>query len=142
MSKIDFYLIPETTKDGKFRFACRIAEKAYLQEHQIYIHTENEAATTLLDGLLWTFRDISFVPHNTAGEEINAPIQIGFNDKPTTVHNDILLNLDINVPAFFPEFKRIIEIVPNDKELQNQARKRYKFYKDQGIEVQTHDLKK
>ena len=138
--RIDYYLIPEQTEKAKASFACRIIEKAFQQKNSIYAHTSSSTAAHDFDALLWTFKDISFIPHNLIGEG-NSDIQIGSgeNDIPT---QDILINLSLYVPDFFTKFKRIIEIVPQAPEAQQQARKNYKFYQNQGHTINTHDLRK
>lgn len=139
-TRIDYYLIPETTEREKRTFACRLIEKAFSQHHHLYIHTASAAEANLFNDLLWTFRDISFLPHSMIGEK-PAPIQIGF-ETPSLEQYDILINLNSSVPPFFSRFERIIEIVPDDPELQKQSRVHYRYYKDQDCTINTHDLRK
>lgn len=142
MPRVDFYLITA----GSFRdaqgFACQLLEKAYKLGHNIYVTVEDLALAAQLNDLLWTFRDISFVPHEIVTNQVNEsiPIQIGTaNNAPK--RGDILLNLTSQMPHAAVEFARIIEIVPNDANLQAQARGRYKLYKQQECQLETHDLR-
>jgi DNA polymerase III subunit chi len=143
MPKIDFYLIIEQTENERLRFACRLLDKAYQQNHQVYVHVANESDANTFNNLLWTFRDISFVPHDLVGgkNSENTPILIGFDNKPENT-NDILLNLDHQIPDFFTKFERVVEIVSQDKELQKKARENYSYYKEQGFKIETHDLRR
>ena len=141
MLKIDFYILSEGDANTHFLFACRLIEKAYRNQHRIYIHTGNLADAHRLDEMLWTYRDDSFLPHNLYGDgpEPAPPIQIGTDIVPDK-HRDILINLSYPVPAFFTQFKRILEIVPNDVELQTLSRENYRIYRSQGYDITTHKL--
>lgn len=140
-AKIDFYILPDTETQARFRFACRLLEKAYQQKHRVYIHTDNTTDANRLDEMLWTYRDDSFIPHNLIGEgpEPAPPIQIGFGAAPAN-HRGILLNLSNTVPDFYPQFQRILEIIPNDATAQEQGRERYRIYRTNGLNINTHKL--
>lgn len=141
MTQIDFYILPDKSSKTRLIFACRLIEKAWKQNHQIYIHTKNQSDAETVDQLLWTFREDSFIPHNFYGDlrQPIPPIQIGFAKNPET-HHDILLNLHPEVPAFHSQFKRILEIVTNDTEEQQLARERYRIYRDAQLTINTHKL--
>src|SRR5689334_5219985 len=136
MIRVDFYILAETTEKMRLNFACRIIEKAYRNRHRIYIHTENESQAHALDELLWTYRDDSFLPHNLYGEgpEPVPPIQIGFAVTPEK-QRDILINLSTQVPLFYTQFNRILEIVINNTSEQAIAREHYRYYKTNGHDI-------
>lgn len=141
MTQIDFYILNDTQPGALPLFTCRLAEKAYRQGHQVYIHTESERQLTQLDELLWTFRAGSFLPHaihgvDTAGEQ---PILLGRNLEPEGP-GDVLLNLAACVPGFFSSFNRVAELVGGDDGQLSAARERYRFYKDRGYHLNTHNL--
>lgn len=46
-------------------FVCRLTEKAYTLGHRIYIQTESDQQSKLLDDLLWQYEASSFIPHIT-----------------------------------------------------------------------------
>jgi DNA polymerase-3 subunit chi len=141
MLKIDFYVMNDDPGTSRLQVACKLIEKAYAQKHQIYIHTDNELGANEMDELLWTYRDDSFLPHHITGDgpEPAPPIQIGFSE-PAAKHRDIMLNLSAGVPVFHTQFQRILEIVPADSLLQEQARERYRFYRQLNLPIQTHKL--
>ena len=58
------------------------------------------------------------------------------------VHEDVLINLCEETPAFFSRFHRLIEIVTTDETDRKRARERFRFYRDRGYEIVTHDLAK
>jgi DNA polymerase III subunit chi len=141
MPKIDFYILAEGDAKTRTQFACRLIEKAYKNRHRIYIHTENKADAHALDELLWTYRDDSFLPHNLYGDgpEPAPPIQIGFGVTPEK-QRDILINLGNQVPVFFAQFSRVLELVSNEPAQQELGRERFRFYRSQGLNIDTHKL--
>ena len=59
-------------------------------------------------------------------------------DKPKQLIADILFNLSREVPPYFSEFTRIIEIVSEEEK--NQSRNKYKFYKAQNCQLTLHNI--
>jgi len=141
MPKIDFYLLEESSIPHRLDFACRLIEKAYKHKHRIYVHVESVDDAHLLDEILWTYRDDSFLPHHIHGEgpTPTPPIQIGYTKAPEK-ERDILLNLSSNIPEFYLQFKRVLEIVINNPNAQTIARQRYREYRSKGFDIQTHHL--
>ncbi len=141
MPKIDFYILSEGNANSRLLLACRLIEKAYKNRHRVYIHMQDESAAHQLDEMLWTYRDDSFLPHNLYGDgsEPAPPIQIGFSITPEK-QRDILINLSNRAPAFYNHFNRVIELIPNDPDIQAQGRENYRFYRAQGYDITTHKL--
>ena len=139
MPRVDFYLLPDGS--GMQKFACIMASKAWSAGNHVYMHTETEDTAKKLDDLLWTFRDISFVPHEIYNETENneAPITIGFgNHFPN--HSQVMINLDYKIPEFAEKFSRIIEIVENNEKKKEIARQRYRQYKESEYELHNHNI--
>lgn len=53
---------------------------------------------------------------------------------------ELLINLDSDVPLFFSRFHRLAEIVANSEDVKDKARQRYKFYKERGYSLITHEI--
>lgn len=139
MTRVDFYLLPVAEPHGRLSFACRLAEKAYISGHRVYVHSPSQAAAREFDDLLWGFRDTSFVPHGLAGDAPAAPVEIGFGADPGD-HHDMLINLSDEIPRFFSRFERMAEIVLNDPQCRRTSRERWSFYRDRGYQLQHHDI--
>lgn len=139
--RVDFYLLKSEEPQAHLLYACRLLEKAYLKGHKIYVHCANVTEAECLDELLWTFKEDSFIPHHLQGEgpEPPPPVQIGFGSEPRGF-NDILLNLNQDIPSFFTRFKRVIELVPNSEVEKEQGRLRYKQYRANGCELSVHEV--
>jgi DNA polymerase-3 subunit chi len=52
------------------------------------------------------------------------------------------VNLHPESPPSFSRFERLIEIVGTDDDDRQQARGRFRFYRDRGYEIHHHDLAK
>jgi len=141
MTRVDFYILQDSRADARHEFTCKLTEKAYKQGHRVYINTASDQQLKLLDELLWTFRDGSFLPHKCcdAGEPEEQPILLGHAIEPDG-HDDVLVNLADDIPAFFSRFNRVAELVGGDDTQRESARDRYRFYKDRGYTLNTHKL--
>ena len=115
--------------------------KALTRGNQVHIHTNSRESAALMDDLLWTFRDISFIPHALADETVehDCPVAIGWNGiVPSSA--EILINLGADIPAFVRSFTRVMEIVVTDAASRQQSRDRYRRYRDMGFELHSHEL--
>jgi DNA polymerase III subunit chi len=117
-----------------------MAEKAWSQQYQVYVHAPDAHSANNLDQLMWTFRAGSFVPHQLAGESAtDCPVQIGYGAEPESGYQ-VLINLDEEVPLFFSRFERVVEIVNLDEKVRQAGRNRFKFYRDRGYDLYSHNL--
>ncbi|WP_455365687.1 DNA polymerase III subunit chi [Kaarinaea lacus] len=141
MTKIDFYLLSGSGQAAREAMACKLVNKVYLLQHQIYIHVSSQQDAVRLDDALWTFTPGSFVPHAIyqPGKDCTEPVIIGYQDRTPPSH-DVLLNLSAEVSLFFSQFERVAEVVDADDSSRALARTRFKFYKDRGYELTTHEL--
>ena len=139
MTQIDFY----THVDDKLRVACVLSAKAYGQGLKVFVSCPDPETAHRFDRLLWTTPAIGFTPHCAAGDPL-APVTPVIVDHQggDPPHDQVLLNLRPEWPPFFSRFQRLIEIVSLDEEDRSQARARFKFYRDRGYEIKSHDLSK
>lgn len=139
MTRIDFYLLPGAEPLERLRTACRIAEKAFLLDHDVHIHTADPAVSRRMDELLWTFRDRSFVPHEVEPEDPEAwPVTIGHAMEPAP--RAVLINLAAEVPPFFGRFERVAEVIDENPQIKEAGRARYRFYRERGYPLHHHRL--
>lgn len=139
MTQIDFY----THVDDKLRTACRLAAKAFIHGLRVMVFCPDADIAGRFDRLLWTTPALSFFPHCFANDPL-APVTpiIVDHHGVEPLHDQILLNLRPEWPPFFSRFQRLIEIVSLDDEDRRVARERFKYYRDRGYEIRTHDLSK
>lgn len=144
--RVDFYILHHHTITQQDYFLCQLVQKAYLRTHQLYIHTQHQQQAQHIDQLLWTFQDTSFIPHQLFIEseqkfDTILPIQIGYKNKPGGI-DDILINLSMEIPPFVNQFKRLIEIVPEDEQSKNIMRQHYRYYRNQNFQLNSHPINK
>ena len=140
MTRIDFYLLPDSDIEQQHLYACRLAQKAVKQGHRVYIHTESSAQSEKLDDLLWSFSATSFVPHTIKSDECDShPVYINHSGDPLDIHG-VLINLSQQTPDCFGRFERLAELVNQDETIKQAGRERFKFYKSRGYPLNTHKL--
>ena len=137
MTRIDFYQL-DSTRHRSDRVVCQLCQKAYDNQQNTLLLTQNPEQTAYLDKQLWVFSDDSFVPHDTervAG--FDTPILL--NDKPQADCNrQLLINLTDEIPENFAQYERIIELVTDDNK--QSARRHYSFYKERGYPLNHYNL--
>lgn len=142
MTRIDFYILGDANQAGRYLTACRLAEKAFGLGHRVHVHTASPEEATRLDDLLWTFRDGSFVPHELVREDgADSPVTVSDRWEPTG-ECEVLINLAPDVPPFFSRFHRVAEIIDRDEEQRRHGRERFRFYRDRGYDLNTHELER
>ena len=139
MTEIDFYI---HVKD-KWSTTCRLVAKAYSRGLKVALLCPNASTCKELDDLLWSFSPTAFIPHCHANhpEAAESPVTL-LDENSAPLHDDVLVNLHPQWPPQFSRFKRLVEIVSEDEEDKKLARARFKFYRDRGYEIRTHDLSK
>ncbi len=137
MTQIDFY----THAADRLHTVCRLIAKARGQGLRVTVYCPDRGLSGKLDRLLWTVPATGFLPHCAPEDPLAAvtPVLIDGNGE-VHVHDELLINLHEQWPAFFGRYKRLAEIVGADDEDRASARERYRFYRDRGYEIRTHDL--
>lgn len=143
MTLIDFYILGQNSSSNRYNFACRLVEKIYKQGRRVFIHTASPDELRHMDRLLWTFRDGSFIPHGPR-EKANptTPVIIGCDQDMVGEETDVLVNLAAEVPGFFSRFERVAEIIDQDAQHRASGRERFRYYRDRGYELTTHEDQK
>ena len=137
MTNIDFYF----NAQDRFQVACRLAGKAVKQNQRLLIYAPQPEAASRIDKLLWTWPAVGFVPHCPAHSPLAAetPILIASADD-TPEGCEVLLNLGAECPPHFERFPRLLEIVSASDEEKDSGRARYRFYRERGYKIASHDL--
>jgi len=135
MTRIDFH----TNVGDPLAYACRLARKAYASGRSLVVLAE-PARLAAFDEQLWTFAPLEFVPHCMAksalAQETPVVLAADLDDVP---HHQVLVNLGAPVPAQFARFERLVEIVGSDGDDLAAGRERYRFYRDRGYAIETHN---
>ena len=140
MPQVDFYILEGNRQPD--HVACQLTARAFQQDLKILIRTRDEATAQALDNRLWTFSDISFIPHSLLSEDqgdISSPVLVSWQTCPPT-HRDVMLNLGARIPDCVSDFARIVEIVTPDDESRQAARQRYRDYRERDFDLETHTI--
>ena len=144
MTQVDFYVLEGDSDDARLRLACRIVDKATQQDLHVFVNATSDGEAKQLDELLWTFSQNSFIPHRIVREALDAPplepVLIGVNQPPGPGRWDVLVNLAGDVPEFFSRYERVAEVVDGNAERRERSRERYRFYRDRGYRLNTHQV--
>ncbi len=139
MTQIDFYVLPETTSEARWLFACRLIDKVHRLGHKVLVALDTEAEAKAFDELLWTFKPESFIPHQLIGLDKTAPVEITYTAEAGD-HHGLLLNLSREIPAYFSRFERLSEVVIQEPQALQTSRERFSFYKGRGYPIETRKL--
>ena len=140
--RVDFYILKSAVPKQRLQVACRLAEKAYLQDLKVVILQDKLSDAKVLDELLWTFDERSFVPHQIVPEtdvDSATPVHLAV-ESANMPQADLLLNLTDRLPSGWERYARVAEIIDTDEERRRLGRERLKIYRDQKVTLDTHQL--
>ena len=139
--RIDFYVLEANATDGRLRLACKIIDRAYRSGHSVYLWTRDDQESGLLDDLLWTFSQSSFIPHvrNNGNSDLTAPVRIGHHP-PQSGSAEVVVSVADQPVEDYSNFVRIAEVVGFDAIDKQSRRVRIKVYRDQRVELETHRI--
>ncbi len=151
MTRIQFYVGRSAdSTQHRLSLACKLLQKAYAHGLHCYVHCTDTSMVERMDNLLWTFDDISFIPHysihtnftsNASPPSSRPCIIIGCDHTPDNIHSpDYLVNLTNHTPEFFNRFSRMAEILDQTPDILQFGRQRYRFYREQGYSLEYHQL--
>jgi DNA polymerase-3 subunit chi len=140
MTSIDFYF----NAGDRLEVACRLAGKALQQNKRVLIYAPLAELAQRIDRLLWTAQAVSFIPHCAAHDALAAetPVLVASDDETPAHVCEVLLNLSAECPPFFERHERLLEVVSQDDAERQAGRARFKFYRDRGYEIRSHNLAK
>ena len=152
MTQVDFYILSDDSAAARLKTACRLAEKAVQRNLGVFLLAEAEEDARKLDELLWTFAQNSFLPHrfawDPASEGVAEPIVIALDERAQLDRDNgaagadwgLMINLASRVPDTFGRYERLAEIVAAAPDARERGRERYRFYRERGYTLQTHQL--
>lgn len=150
--KIDFYVLQDKqntdSNDALLNFVCRLTQTVLAKSsHSLLIVNTDNDQLIALDELLWTFADISFIPHErvTSDNIASSIAPVILTDFMPNNFDGVVLNLapeplkfaDTN-NALRPE--RVLEIIASDEVSKQQGREKYKYYQRLGITLKYHQV--
>ena len=132
-----FYNLQDDTQIDKS--ICQIANFYYKKKLKILIIGEDKLQIDILNDLLWTFEQISFIPHSFESEYESTPIVLCMIDNLQSILDkykfDVLFNLSRNKINLDTVARYFIEIVTSVEKQKLNARDKYAYYKENQIKV-------
>ena len=117
---------------NKAKYVCDIVELLYNKNQQIRIYTEQLKDANLLDQLLWTWKQDSFIPH-TRLTEANEEAVLICSANEVCDKSDALILFDPVDSQFFSNYKYIIDFAETyDQQRLQASRLRFKKARDSG----------
>jgi len=141
MTQVSFY----TGVAERLPYLCRLLRKS----QQAGVRTGvcgPSSLLTRLDTQLWAFEPAAFVPHLRLSAEPLDPALLELTpillverslDLP---HRELLLNVGSDMPEGFEQFQRVLEVVSQDAEQMQAARRRWRRYEELGFAVTHHKV--
>lgn len=137
VTRITFYF----NAPDKLDVARKLAAKVFQSGQHALVYTADPARAQAVDQGFWTAQQLSFLPHVRCGHPLATETPILIGDNPDDLGRaDVLINLDQEPPAFFGRFERLLEIVTPDPADRERARDRFRYFKERGYALDTHDL--
>lgn len=120
---------------------CRVAQKRFRLGQWLTIYSRDADLLERLDAHLWTFEEVSFVPHLMADhpQADHTPIVLS-SRWPQVPLRPWLINLDTEVPMPLQGVAHVVEVVGLDERERQSARLRWKIYENAGLPIERHDL--
>ena len=137
-TNVMFYLLDDSAPLS--HCACLQAAYFYRQNRKVFIFTKDQEQAHAIDELLWSFDADSFVPHHLTGEGPHYGSAVEISWKTPSDRRPVLINLTSSVPDFANKFTHIVDFVPHDEKLKQQARERFKACRQLGFTVDTQKL--
>ena len=138
-----FYILNE--HDDINLSVCKIIKKYYNDGHKILVISDNHEIIDEINTLLWTFEQLTFIPHSTNTEfDSTTPILLyknNFkNDSIIKKDYNVILNIDMKLDSNENDHEIIIEIVGHDENKKNISREKYLYYKKNNLDVRHENL--
>jgi DNA polymerase-3 subunit chi len=137
VTRIDFHV----NAPDKIGYGCRLIRKIYRARQHVVVCCDDPVRLSAFDQALWAFSPQEFVPHVLAGDPLAAetPVVLTASADAMPWH-DVLVNLGDATPSGFARFERLIELVGGDDADRDRGRERFRFYRDRGYPLTTHDV--
>ena len=139
MTRIEFYVLPDSEQAGRARAACQLASKGWQHGLSVFIRCQDDQQCNELDELLWTFRAERFIPHELHGVDPLAPVVIGTEQPPASVQG-VLINLSPTLSPHTDQYSRVIEIVNQQPERLTVCRDNFRLYRQRGYDPKRVEL--
>lgn len=119
-----------------------LVERALAKKNLVTVTVENQVQAQDFANALWQLQKTSFLPNVQADSHLAKHTLVVFDWQQNELcHDDILINLSQKQLTIFSRFRQLIELVGMDDLDKQQARERFRFYRDRGYQVKHYEEK-
>ncbi len=143
MARVDFYVLESGPSDASERFVCRLVGRVFAASERLWIRVADEAAAAELDARLWTFDELSFIPHARPNDPVAGETPILIDPAPPGPDTPgVILNLAEDPVDTLPDGDsvRLLEVVFGDSPGRARGRERWAHYQAAGHTLNVHKI--
>ncbi|MGM9515234.1 DNA polymerase III subunit chi [Roseateles sp. DB2] len=139
-AEVSFY----TGVSDRLHFATRLLRKAYGSGAQVLV-LGPASLLSRLDAALWTQEPTDFVPHLLLKGGVDegllraTPIVLA-ERQDAAPHCRTVLNLGADFMADVAALDRVLEVLSSEPEQVQAGRRRYKAYREMGLDIKHHEV--
>ncbi len=139
-AEVSFY----TGVSDRLHFATRLLRKAYSSGAQVLV-LGPASLLARLDAALWTQDPTDFIPHVLVREGVDAallratPLVLA-ERQDAAPHCRTVLNLGADFMADVASLDRVLEVLSSEPEQVQAGRRRYKAYREMGLDIKHHEV--
>ena len=141
--KAIFYIL--NAEDDTENAVCKIIKKHYELKHAVLVSSKDKILIERINKLLWTFEQLSFIPHSTDKKYDSFTniilVETGYkNDSILKKDYNVFINLDDEVKTDYHDHEFIVELVNAKEDKKKIAREKYLYYKNNKLNVKHENL--
>ncbi|OIQ24218.1 DNA polymerase III subunit chi [uncultured Vibrio sp.] len=146
MANATFYIVseqsPQASETGFDAYVIFLSRHFANQGAKVYLNCQDQSHAERLAELFWQAEPEQFIAHNLVGEgpKYGTNIEIGHQNVKPNWNRQIAINLADNNTTFAQQFSEVVDFVPCEENAKQQARNRYKIYRQSGFNLQTIEI--
>lgn len=146
MATATFYLVsadsPQATPTGLEQYVVYLAQYFARQGAKVYVQGHDKPHAERLAERFWQVEPENFLAHNLIGEgpRYGTHIEIGYPEVTPSRNRQLVINVADNHTTFANAFAEVVDFVPSEEKAKQQARERYKQYRQAGYQLQTIEI--
>jgi DNA polymerase III subunit chi len=146
MPTATFYIIqpdtPQAKLGGFIDYVIFLARHFSQQGAKIYLHCNDQSHAELFAEHFWQQPAETFIAHNLVGEgpKYATQVEIGYPEVKPNWNRQLVINVADNNTTFAHPFSEVVDFVPCEEKAKQQARERYKMYRNAGYQLQTIEI--
>ncbi|MGF1712537.1 DNA polymerase III subunit chi [Vibrio kagoshimensis] len=146
MSNATFYIVspesPQAHNKGFAEYIIFLTGYFAKQGAKVYLNCNDKAHAEAIAEYFWQVEPEHFIAHNLVGEgpKYSTSVEIGHDGVKPNWNRQLVINLADNHTTFANAFAQVVDFVPCEEKAKQQARERYKIYRQAGYQLQTIEI--